>query len=73
MREVVWIGNSLEGLDEFPEEVKDEIGYALYQAQLGFKPRNVKPLTGQATPKQEIELIKQRLKDAKQLEKERGQ
>lgn len=115
MKEVVWIGNSLEDLAEFPEEVKDKIGYALYQAQLGLKPDSAKPLTGIgggvmeivsdfnrntfravyavkigdviyvlhcfqkkskhgiATPKQEIDLIKQRLKEAKQIENERGQ
>lgn len=102
---------SLEVISEFPEEVKDEIGYALYEAQLGKKSNKAKPLTGIgsgimeivsdfdkntyrsvytvkigeviyvlhcfqkkskqgiATPKQEIDLIKQRLKDAKQIDK----
>lgn len=111
MKEVVWIGNSLEDLSEFPEEVKDEIGYALYEAQLGLKSNKAKPLTGIgsgimeivsdfdrntyravyvvkigdaiyvlhcfqkkskhgiATPKREIDLIKQRLKDAKNINK----
>lgn len=113
MKDLVWVGSSLEDLYEFPEDVKDEIGYALYEAQLGRKPNKAKPLTGIgggvmevvsdfdkntyrtvyavkigdviyilhcfqkkskkgiATPKQEIDLIKQRLKDAKQIEKER--
>jgi len=29
MREITWVGSSLEDLSEFPEDVKDEIGYAL--------------------------------------------
>jgi len=31
-----WVGSSLKDLRGFPEEVKDEIGFALYQAQRGF-------------------------------------
>jgi phage-related protein len=115
MKDVVWMGNSKDDISEFPEEVRDEMGFALYQAQKGLKPHNAKPLTGIsggimevvsdfdkntyravyavkigdviyvlhcfqkkskhgiATPKHEIDLIKQRLKDAKQLEKERGE
>lgn len=46
MKEVVWMGSSLEDLCEFPEDVQDEIGYALYQAELGLKAKNAKPLTG---------------------------
>ena len=114
MKEVIWVGSSLKDLDEFPEDVKDMIGYALYLAQLGLKPKNAKPLTGIEsgifeivsdfdkntyravyatkisdiiyvlhifqkkskhgieTPKHEINLIKQRLKDAKQIHNERG-
>jgi phage-related protein len=41
-----WIGSSLEDLRGFPEEVKDEVGFALYQAQTGLKPRSAKPLKG---------------------------
>ena len=115
MKEVVWVGSSLEDLCEFPDDVQDEIGYALYQAQIGLKARNAKPLTGIesgimeivsdydknayravyavkigeviyvlhcfqkkstkgiSTPKKDINLIEQRLKDAKRIEKERGE
>ncbi|WP_322744709.1 type II toxin-antitoxin system RelE/ParE family toxin [Cuspidothrix issatschenkoi] len=41
-----WVGSSLEDLKEFPEEVKGEIGYALYLAQIGDKHPNTKPLKG---------------------------
>lgn len=111
MYELEWIGSSLEDLKEFPEDVKDEVGYALYVAQNGIKPPNAKQMKGLggvmeiisnyntntyraiyaakigtkiyvlhcfqkkskhgiSTPKQEIELIKQRLAWAKQVDKE---
>jgi phage-related protein len=41
-----WVGSSLEDLKEFPEEVKGEIGYALYLAQIGDKHPDTKPLKG---------------------------
>jgi phage-related protein len=41
---IVWLGNSLENVRGFPEEVRNEIGFALYQAQLGHKHINAKPL-----------------------------
>jgi phage-related protein len=41
-----WIGSSLEDLREFPDDVKDEMGYALYLAQCGEKHPNAKPLKG---------------------------
>ena|SRR6185312_1024821 len=45
-KELVWIGRSLKDLREFPEEVMDEVGYALYQVQEGIKPRQAKSLHG---------------------------
>lgn len=41
-----WIGSSLKDVREFPEEVKDEVGFALYQVQRGLTPRSAKPLRG---------------------------
>lgn len=41
-----WIGSSLEDLREFPDDVKDEMGYALYLAQCGEKHPNAKRLKG---------------------------
>jgi phage-related protein len=43
---VVWIGSSRRDLKAFPAEVKDVMGYALYQAQLGLKAPSAKPLRG---------------------------
>ena len=43
---VVWLGNSLDELRKFPDEVRDEIGYALYQAQINKKHPSAKPLKG---------------------------
>jgi phage-related protein len=40
------VGSSLKDLRGFPEEVKDEIGFALYQAQGRLTPRSAKPLKG---------------------------
>jgi phage-related protein len=106
------VGSSLDDLRQFPEDVKDEIGYALYLAQIGQKYLKAKPLKelngvmeivsdyqrdtyravyavklgdhvyvlhafqkkskkGISTPKQEIDLIKKRLKVAQVLAKEK--
>jgi phage-related protein len=43
---LVWMGDSLNKVREFPPPVKDEIGFALYQAQIGKKHVNAKPLKG---------------------------
>lgn len=106
---LVWIANSLEAVRGFPEDVKDEVGAALFHAQLGGKHVKAKLLrhigpgvlevvsdhrgdtyraaytvrlagrvyvlqafqkkskSGIATPKAEIDLVKQRLKRAIEL------
>ena len=43
---IIWVGSSLDDLREFSEEVQDEIGYALHQAQMGGKSHKAKPLKG---------------------------
>ena len=43
---VVWVGSSHEDLKAFPAEIQDEIGYALYIAQIGDKHPKAKPLKG---------------------------
>ena len=43
---VVWMGDSLARLQTFPPSVQDEIGYALYLAQIGGKHVSAKPLKG---------------------------
>jgi hypothetical protein len=46
MRPLRFVGDSLEVLRELPEEVKDEIGFALERVQRGKMPENAKPLKG---------------------------
>ena len=109
MKPLVWMGDSLAALREFPKAVKEEMGYALYLAQVGGKHPCAKPLKelgsgvlevvsdhrgdtyravytvkragrvyvlhafqkkskkGIATPKAEMDLVKQRLKRAEEL------
>jgi len=43
---VVWMGDSLVVLRAFPKAVQEEIGYALYKAQVGEKHERAKPLKG---------------------------
>jgi phage-related protein len=41
-----WIRDSLQIVQGFPEDVKGEVGFALYQAQMGEKHIKAKPLHG---------------------------
>ena len=41
-----WIGSSRDDLREFPGEVRQSMGFALWQAQLGLKHRDAKVLKG---------------------------
>jgi phage-related protein len=114
LKPLIWIGSSRKDFSDFPEEVKSEMGYGLFQAQQGFKHRKAKPLSGFggagvveivndfrgdafrtvytvqfaravyvlhafqkksksgiATPPSDINLIRQRLRDAEELEQGR--
>jgi phage-related protein len=46
IKPLIWVGSSLKDLRGFPEEVKDEMGYTLFEAQCGLKPLTAKPLKG---------------------------
>ena len=46
LKPVEWVGSSLEDLKEFPDEVQQVMGYALYLAQSGGKHSSAKPLKG---------------------------
>lgn len=46
LKPVEWVGSSLEDLKEFPEDVRQVIGYALNLAQSGEKHPSAKPLKG---------------------------
>jgi phage-related protein len=112
MKKLVWVGSSYKDLKDFPQPVRQAMGYALFFAQDGKLHEHAKVLSGMGssgvqevrendrsgtyrvvytveidefvfvlhafqkksksgigTPKQEIELIKSRLKEAKTLYK----
>jgi phage-related protein len=46
LKPVEWVGTALDDLRNFPEEVMDEVGFAIYQAQRGGKHVSAKPLKG---------------------------
>lgn len=46
LKEVIWLVGTREELKSFPEEVQDDIGYALQVAQEGAKHPDAKPLKG---------------------------
>lgn len=43
---VEWVGSSLDDLKEFPEDVRQTVGYVLYLAQCGEKHPSATPLKG---------------------------
>ena len=43
---LMFVGSSRKDIQGFPEDVKDDIGYALYEAQNGIKSAAAKPLKG---------------------------
>jgi phage-related protein len=46
MKKVVWLGSTEKDLKVMPSEVRDAVGYALYQAQIGQKCKKAKSLKG---------------------------
>jgi phage-related protein len=46
LKSLIWVGTSRRDVREFPEAVRDRIGYALYVGQEGGRHRDTKPLTG---------------------------
>jgi len=45
-KKIIWLGDSRDVLRDFPEDVKDIVGYTLHKVQEGLFPKNAKPLTG---------------------------
>ena len=43
---LTWVGSSKRDYLRFPEQVQDDMGYALYIAQMGERPKSAKPLKG---------------------------
>ena len=46
LKRVDFVGSSQEDIKSFPEEVRSDIGYALFVAQKGEKSEAAKPLKG---------------------------
>ena len=46
IKPIVWVGSSHQDLKAFPSDVQDEMGYALYIAQIWDKHPKAKPLRG---------------------------
>jgi len=46
IKPIIWIASTKSDLFSLPEDVKDEIGHALYQAQKGEKSDRAKPFKG---------------------------
>jgi len=46
VKPLIWVGSSLKDLREFPAPVQDEMGYALYVAQVGGQHSDAKVLRG---------------------------
>jgi len=46
VKRVDFVGASRRDIQEFPEEVRLDIGYALFEVQKGGKPASAKPLKG---------------------------
>jgi phage-related protein len=46
MKELIWLGDSRSNVKSFPLPIQDDIGYALYVAQLGEAHHSAKPLHG---------------------------
>lgn len=108
-KQIIWMGSTRKKIQQFPDKVKKQIGFALYLAQEGQKHDTAKPFkgidgvfeivsnyatdtyralyatkignliyvlhafqkkstTGIKTPKKEVDLIKQRFKQAQALE-----
>lgn len=51
MKRLIWIGSSRQDLKEFPDEIQDEMGHALYLAQMGDRHNHAKTLSGLGSAK----------------------
>jgi phage-related protein len=44
IKEVVWMGDSKSAISEFPEPIKEDLGFQLYRLQQGKPPQNSRPM-----------------------------
>jgi len=56
-KEIIWVGTSLEDLQDLPKEVRQEIGHALRVAQDGGKDYSAKPMTGKGYGASVLEIV----------------
>jgi phage-related protein len=54
MKKLAWLADSRARVKAFPADVQDDIGYALYAAQLGEMSPKAKPLYGLGSGVMEI-------------------
>lgn len=54
MKRLIWLGDSRARVKAFPAGVQDDVGYALYAAQLGRTSPKAKPLHGLGSGVMEI-------------------
>ena len=79
LKPVNWLGDSLRELVTFPAVVQDEMGYAIRSVStVRFADRvfvlhafQKKSKSGLATPKADLDLIKQRLKQATEISRKK--
>ena len=64
LRPVRWIGSSRADVQKFPDDVKTDIGYALWIVQRGGHPPQAKPLRGIVTGAGVLELVERHEGDA---------
>ena len=46
IKKIEWVTSAKKDIREFPNEVKEDIGFALFEVQKGGKPASAKPLKG---------------------------
>lgn len=46
LRRVRWVGDTRERVQEFPSQVRKDIGHAIYIVQTGQTPKNARPMRG---------------------------
>lgn len=54
MKELIWLGSTLDDIKSFPNEVQDEMGYALHCAQIGETHPSAKLFKGHGSGVYEI-------------------
>ena len=45
VKPLIWMGSSRDDLRQFPESVRDSLGFELYRVQCGLDPKDWKPMT----------------------------